>query len=1738
MKTTMINKILSVLAVFFLSITSAFGEDIYECTKLYMKPSNEWKSDKARFAAYFYDESVSPKKEAWVSMSDEDGDGIYELVVPSGVYKNVIFCRMKPSPTTNNWDNKWNQSPNLTYDGKKNQYDISGWNNGSWNNTAKTYNYFITGNGTSNNAWCNGVAWEPGDCDNKLVNNQITFTNLPKGDYQFKITNGSWTTTYAYTSNFDEASSTPKSDYISYINTADDNIKITTSECSDITVKFNPSAQKKISVQIKIHEPKYYLRGLNNDWTTGKELKPHPDPNNKDELVLLGQKIFKATDAVKIVKNTPCGDEFYADVKIESPVPFSGGGSQSAAPNIVLEDGIYDFYFDKNYVDKNTKPIYIGGELDKANVVYLDPKAENGDDWEVDGARFAVYYFKGQTYGWVSADKCGGLYFASIPAEYDEYIWARIKKDGSNNWDDRWNQTGALKYDKDTPLTMLIKPSEGYDYDYDSKQTTYTGVCGNNYKDLDCTFPTFKDTVFVHINKFVENDLCNYVFDSFEQAFAVLKTRREICDATTKYYGTLKQDEITLKVPVVMLVHYGPEPYRGTEKVGMSGGHINDAPAIFFRNINKDGNGEQLIVRSADPKGNRAVIVHPVIRRSTNIVLDNLNVISDPDLRDNAIDIDTGEGENNLEGLNKDFNVVPLSNIEHKITLKNSVFESYGRNCIHVVGIKNIHVENNEFYTKYDFSVDTTEGEDVVDWGGTIKFINTTDVRFLRNDSEGTLATSFFIQGCQRVLLMNNVFWNDNAVSVPQLAENGRTVANVRLVSYAVNPEDAKAFPLKNIGIYYNTFFIKDNDAGVGSYHRFDFFRLGGLKQKVDDNFKGNFDPSTIRFQYNNCYSFDKDIYGNNDDYDYTKPTTLTTFYLQEIGLNTEWCECFRYNNFWGEWDKDDAERTFSSFELGKFCTGENETYNLWTDVKLEVCKTEPHRPGALVVKGDGMNIGTIIDKKSDVSLQGVDTLFNDRLNPENGANSIRPHMSVNNSNEALSPYDHIYLEPGTINLFTSPIIGSQTTDVMITSILLTPQKDVKLTIVDKDDEEIVDGLFALTNASGVEIKALTTDNNGSLNNTPVYVTFVHPRDVNQETTTTYEAFLKVEPSQKEDAQLVLHIPLRGHYIPKIASIKGAWTVGAFQQREVAPVDTIIWHGSVSGEWDDRNNWYKTDGNLVTCLDALTEDLTVIIPAENSEKYVTPAGGITQYPKLPRISNDQDFKNRGSEENWKGEQVNAGDNDTATEVAHKIFMEYGSALVGVEGLGTKRYSEAEVELVARRNEWLLVGSVINPWELDEDGKIVVDPETGKNKTRQFVSGDYYYNHLPHVYMHKANVAEVVDKNDGKTTIDVTWDRTFAPLDVPVLDNVVYAIRAQDQYGPEKLPAAVYDPAKYNGKTPITYNYKGRFYNDSKLPTYKDLKPKVPTLLTNTYPANINAYALQEDKGTILIYDYANESFRTVKEDDVILSQHGFVFTPKDGIEELEVDQEAYIINTATGHRSLLDEILSLRIQVKNEKKSVASEVCIRYDELKEDVADYAVDAPKVFNGMVPALPDLYVIRYDSRWAGVSVPEMNKPIPLGVRVYANNVIFNFSLTESNLPYDIILEDREKAKIYNLSEGETCEVEGLQKGRCEGRFYLFLSEKEEELPEVGDDVATDVEETAASNIDIFTQENSVVVSSTSDVELMQVIISDVSGRHQVYNVSGQYVQLDLPVNTGVYTISVIGDKSSRIEKIKLN
>ncbi|MBQ2842724.1 MAG: hypothetical protein IJE69_00545 [Alistipes sp.] len=99
--------------------------------KLYLIPNANWKVDNARFAAYFFGNG-----ELWLDMTDTDSDGVYECELPEG-YPSVIFCRMNPNATANNWSNKWNQTADLTVptDGT-NCYTVK---EGTWDNGGGTW---------------------------------------------------------------------------------------------------------------------------------------------------------------------------------------------------------------------------------------------------------------------------------------------------------------------------------------------------------------------------------------------------------------------------------------------------------------------------------------------------------------------------------------------------------------------------------------------------------------------------------------------------------------------------------------------------------------------------------------------------------------------------------------------------------------------------------------------------------------------------------------------------------------------------------------------------------------------------------------------------------------------------------------------------------------------------------------------------------------------------------------------------------------------------------------------------------------------------------------------------------------------------------------------------------------------------------------------------------------------------------------------------------------------------------------------------------------------------------------------------------------------------------------------------------------------------------------------------------------------------------------------------------------
>ena len=74
-------------------------------TTLYFYPCSDWKKGNERYAAYLYNNGADKE---WVSLTDANSDGIYELANPQK-YAKVIICRMDKTKAENNWENKWDQ---------------------------------------------------------------------------------------------------------------------------------------------------------------------------------------------------------------------------------------------------------------------------------------------------------------------------------------------------------------------------------------------------------------------------------------------------------------------------------------------------------------------------------------------------------------------------------------------------------------------------------------------------------------------------------------------------------------------------------------------------------------------------------------------------------------------------------------------------------------------------------------------------------------------------------------------------------------------------------------------------------------------------------------------------------------------------------------------------------------------------------------------------------------------------------------------------------------------------------------------------------------------------------------------------------------------------------------------------------------------------------------------------------------------------------------------------------------------------------------------------------------------------------------------------------------------------------------------------------------------------------------------------------------------------------------------
>lgn len=117
---------------------------------LYLTVDPAWKSDGARFAAYFFGNG-----DKWLSMTEVTGQAnMYTCAIPSG-YTDVIFCRMNGGDASNNWSNKWNQTVDLKLSAGNHFTITNPWDDskedkatGSWSTISGTTTLGISGTGS------------------------------------------------------------------------------------------------------------------------------------------------------------------------------------------------------------------------------------------------------------------------------------------------------------------------------------------------------------------------------------------------------------------------------------------------------------------------------------------------------------------------------------------------------------------------------------------------------------------------------------------------------------------------------------------------------------------------------------------------------------------------------------------------------------------------------------------------------------------------------------------------------------------------------------------------------------------------------------------------------------------------------------------------------------------------------------------------------------------------------------------------------------------------------------------------------------------------------------------------------------------------------------------------------------------------------------------------------------------------------------------------------------------------------------------------------------------------------------------------------------------------------------------------------------------------------------------------------------------------------------------------------
>ena len=455
------------------------------------------------------------------------------------------------------------------------------------------------------------------------------------------------------------------------------------------------------------------------------------------------------------------------------------------------------------------------------------------------------------------------------------------------------------------------------------------------------------------------SDPCTLTFGTIELAIKFLKDSYK-SEAAYQYVTKDNNGSYNLSQNVIMNVRfYDDTPddnttayvYKGsawTPSAGTDKMPDGKGLALMVEDINKASSATKTLTIKGENPLLTPHVHHMLIRNSRNIILDNLHFVSDPtgSVKDNAFEIDVNSTAWNSIAIG--------TRAKANILVQNCSFQASGFTGVHVSGYDGVTFTNNIFNAAFEtegYSDDAINNS--INYGASAKFLACKNIKFVQNNFTGDHATMVWIQESQNMLFMNNVFWNTNKF----LQKAGtHTPAAIRLVSqFGKN--------LQDFGFYYNTFYFALNTTVSDS--RYDFL---SFSRTVDagTGTVAHIKYDTMAFKYNNCYSYDTDCPGRNDDPFLEK--------ISDINASKNFCP----NNFWSV--KADADFAFGC--------DDNEKIN----VSTEMCGTTALDPSMLVINGIGLNHGDklTVDDVQAVVGKGI-SLTGDEVTSDRYNNAIRP---------------------------------------------------------------------------------------------------------------------------------------------------------------------------------------------------------------------------------------------------------------------------------------------------------------------------------------------------------------------------------------------------------------------------------------------------------------------------------------------------------------------------------------------------------------------------------------------------------------------------------------------------------------------------------------------------------------------------------------------------------------------------